>query len=124
MPSPKANGFKVLIRPTHWLEPVSSERLEIPANIQPGQTVIIPGRLYAFIKHERASRPLGSTFRVEDTIGLVAYSERLERMLPEFYGPQPIVYQYPLIMSNPRCLDCVVKGETVKFSWTVRDTLA
>lgn len=120
MPSPKVNGFKILIRPTKWLEPVSSEPLEVPANIQPGQTVAVSGTLRAFIKHESTPRELGSTFCIEDTIGLVAYSERLERMLPEFYGPQPIVYRYPLIMSNPRYLDCVVKGEAVKFSWTVR----
>jgi hypothetical protein len=119
MRSPTAHGFKVLIRPTNWLEPVDSEPLEIPADIQPGQTVMLSGTLHAFIKHESAVRRLGSTFRIEDRIGLVAYSERLKRMLPEFYGPQPIVYQYPLVMSNPRYLDCVVKGETIRFSWTV-----
>jgi hypothetical protein len=95
MPSPRVNGFKVLIRPTNWLEPVSSEPLEIPANIQPGQMMTLSGTLHAFIKHESAPRELGSTFRVKDTIGLVAYSERLARMVPEFYGPQPIVYHYP-----------------------------
>ncbi len=119
MPSPKTNGFKVLIRPSDWLDPVSAEPLEIPADIQPGQTVTISGTLRAFIKHESIPRHLGSTFRVDDTIGLVAYSERLGRMLPEFYGPQPIVYQYPLVMSNPMYLDCVVKGEAVRFSWQI-----
>ena len=120
MRSPTAHGFKVLVRPTSWLAPVTSEPLEIPPNIQPGQTVTLPGTLYAFIKHESETRRLGTTFLVEDKIGLVAYSERLERMIPEFYGPQSIVYRYPLVMSNPRYLDCVVKGEIVRFSWRVR----
>jgi len=120
MPSPKGNILQVLIRPTPWLEPVSSEPLELPREIRPGATVRVRGVLRALIRNETAERPSGTTFSAGDTVALVAFFERLQRPLPEFSGGVNVTYKYPIVMSVPKYLDCVAKGDTVQFSWTVR----
>lgn len=119
MPSPKGNILKILIRPTPWLEPVSSEPLELPREIAPGAIVRVPGVLRALIKNESVPRAPGTTFHAQDTVALVAYFERLQRSLPEFAGGIEVAYQYPLVMSVPKYLDCVAKGDLVQFSWMV-----
>lgn len=119
MPSPKGNILKVLIRQTPWLEPVISEPLELPREIAPGAIVRLPGVLKALIKNETAVRPPSTTFYAQDTVSLIAYFERLHRSLPEFSGGVQVKYEYPLVMSTPKYLDCVVKGEVVRFSWLV-----
>ena len=118
MPSPATNGLKILIRKTKWLEPVQ-EPLDLPSSILPGESILVPGTLKAFIRNDFAHRDLGTVLHVQDTVALTAYSVRLQRALPEFNGAVPILYQYPLVMSVPRYLDCVAKGDSVKFTWTV-----
>ncbi|KAF2259686.1 hypothetical protein CC78DRAFT_555936 [Lojkania enalia] len=121
MPSPKGNVLKILIQPTPWLEPVVSEPLELPREIPPGATVKVPGVLSALIKNESSIRAPGTTFYAQDTVALTAYSPRLQRPLPEFFGGVKVTYQYPLIMSIPKHLDCVAKGDVVRFSWMIRN---
>lgn len=118
----KKNILKVLIRPTPWLDPVSSEPLELPQDIRPGAIVRVQGVLRAQIRNEAVERPSGTTFRADDTVALVAFFERLQRPLPEFSGGVNVTYRYPIAMSVPKYLDCVAKGDTVQFSWTVRPT--
>ncbi|KAH7081221.1 hypothetical protein BKA63DRAFT_549959 [Paraphoma chrysanthemicola] len=119
MPSPKGNVLKILIRSTPWLEPVALEPLELPRDILPGATVSVHGVLKAFIKNETGKRPPGTTFKVYDTVVLVAFFERLGRTLPEFSGRVDVSYQYPMVMTAPKYLDCVAKGDMVQFSWTI-----
>tara|TARA_R110002003_G_scaffold48_37_gene4252 strand:+ start:21914 stop:23083 length:1170 start_codon:yes stop_codon:yes gene_type:complete len=123
MPSPKGNVLKILIRSTPWLEPVALEPLELPREIRPGAIVGVHGVLRALIKNETVGRPSGTTFQANDTLALVAFFERLQRSLPEFSGGVNVIYRYPIVMSVPKYLDCVAKGDMVQFSWTVRFTL-
>lgn len=119
MPSPRGNVLQVLIRSTPWLEPVSSEPLTLPREIQPGATVRVSGVLKALIKNETSTRPSGTSFVAHDKVSLVAFFERLQRPLPEFAGGVDVTYQYPLVMSIPKYVDCISKEDSVKFSWTV-----
>lgn len=123
MPSPRYNPLHVHIGATPWLEPDLTQLLELPRGIPPGAAVAVPGVLRALIRNEHDQRPAGAFFHAEDTVSLVAYSQRLRRRVPEFRGSQPVVYQYPLIMSTPKFLDAVAIGDRVKFSWMVRHTL-
>ena len=118
MPSPRLSKLQVLIRGTKWLEPVP-EPLQLPVEIPPGHSVQVPGRLRAFIKNETASRDPGTLLQARDTVSLRAYSMRLQRDVPEFKGGVDITCQYPFLMTTPKYLDCVAKGDTVRFSWTV-----
>ncbi|KAK3991425.1 hypothetical protein QBC44DRAFT_341024 [Cladorrhinum sp. PSN332] len=120
MPSPKLAKLQVLIRGTKWLEPVP-EPLELPVSILPGHSVQVPGRLRAFIKNETAPRDSGTLLQAKDTVSLRAYSMRLQRDVPEFRGGVDITCQYPLLMSTPKYLDCVAKGDIVRFSWTIQN---
>ncbi|KAJ9138070.1 hypothetical protein NKR23_g8697 [Pleurostoma richardsiae] len=122
MPSPKGNILKVLVQPTSWLEPVAAEPLELPREIQPGATVRVPGILRAFIKYEFSPRAVGTALCARDTVRLVAFFERLQRRLPEFGGGADVMYRYPLVMSPPKYLDCVAKGDMVRFSWTIKNS--
>lgn len=82
----------------------------------------MPGVLKAFIRYETAPRHFGTPLFEKDTVRLIAtFDERLNRSIPEF-NPQgmDIFVQYPLELSPPRCLDCVAKGDNVRFNWTVR----
>ncbi|KAH8881290.1 hypothetical protein GQ53DRAFT_888501 [Thozetella sp. PMI_491] len=123
MPSPGPNTLKIMIRSTKWLDPVM-EPLWMPGDIPPGHSVTLPGTLRAYIKNEYAPenpRAPGTVLRAKDVVQLGAYSERLRREVPEFRGGVPVVYEYPLVMSVPRYLDCVAKGDWVRFSWTVQN---
>jgi hypothetical protein len=118
MPSPTGSPIKILIRSSQWLESVA-EPVEVLFSMQPGQTVTIPGTIRALIKRAPDGRPLGTGFRAEDTVELIAYSERLKRTIPEFKGGEKITYQYPIVLGVPKYLDAIAKGETVTFSWDV-----
>ncbi|CAM1508808.1 Fc.00g025470.m01.CDS01 [Cosmosporella sp. VM-42] len=121
MRSPRKNTFKILIRPTAWLEPVTTEPLELPLDIPSRTSAIVPGVLRAFIRNEYEPRAAGTIFCAKDTVSLMAHSERLQRCIPEFAGAQRVVYQYPIVMNRPRFLDCVAKGDRVKFSWMIKN---
>ena len=123
MPSPKRNPLRVLIQSSPWLEPVESEPLEIPCNIQVGQVVEVPGVLRALIRNETATRPWGKPFFAREQVSLIASFDRLHRALPEFHGSSDIEIRYPLELSPPRYLDCVAKGDRIRFSWKVSATL-
>ncbi|KAK4184428.1 hypothetical protein QBC35DRAFT_505972 [Podospora australis] len=120
MPSPRTAKLQVLIRATKWLDPVL-EPLELPCEIPPGHSVRVPGTLRAFIKNETVARESGTLLRAKDTVSLRAYSMRLQRDVPEFRGGVDITCQYPLLMTTPKYLDCVAKGDIVRFSWTIQN---
>jgi hypothetical protein len=119
MPSPKYNPIKIAVHGTEWLEPVTATYL--PEEIQVGARVKVPGVIKALVRNETARRVPGSDFFINHEVTLIASFERLERALPEFHvgGGAPIQIQYPLKLSPPRHLDCVAKGDNVRFSWTV-----
>jgi len=52
MSTPKTSSVTVMVRETEWLQPDSQEVLHIPPDVQPGQTVTLPGSLRASIKNE------------------------------------------------------------------------
>src|SRR5205814_1977230 len=53
---------------------------------------------------------------------LVAFfNERLSRPLPNFSGATVVYIQYPLTVDSPRYHDCVSKGNSVRFSWTLHN---
>ncbi|KAK3683011.1 hypothetical protein B0T22DRAFT_494587 [Podospora appendiculata] len=118
MPSPKGANIKIMIRGTKWLEPVMTP-LTMPSEIPPGHQTEVSGTLRALIKNESEPRTAGTLLNAQDAVSLRAYSNRLQREIPEFNGSMPVVYQYPLLMTTPKYLDCVAKGDTVRFSWTV-----
>ncbi|OCT46898.1 hypothetical protein CLCR_02237 [Cladophialophora carrionii] len=121
MPSPKAADIDVLIHGTHWLDPIVSEPVRVPKDIKPGQTVLVPGTLKAFICHERSTRGPGQLLHATDEVQLIATATRLGRTLPDFSGKTGIVIRYPLELDAPKYLDCVEKGDEVVFSWTLRN---
>ncbi|KAK3317113.1 hypothetical protein B0T19DRAFT_363246 [Cercophora scortea] len=118
MPSPKGANIHIMIRGTKWLEPVIAP-LTMPSGIPPGHQTEVFGTLRARIKDETEPRTAGTLLNAQDAVSLRAYSNRLQREIPEFNGSMPVVYQYPLLMTTPKYLDCVAKGDTVKFSWTI-----
>ncbi|KAK3347113.1 hypothetical protein B0T25DRAFT_553663 [Lasiosphaeria hispida] len=120
MPSPKTGKLQVLVQRSKWLEPIFVP-LDLPGEIAPGETVQVDGTLRAFIKNETASRALGTLLHAKDTVSLRTYSERLQRDVPEFNGEVAVVYEYPLLMTAPKFLDCVAKGDMVTFSWTIQN---
>ncbi|KAK0708516.1 hypothetical protein B0H67DRAFT_590447 [Lasiosphaeris hirsuta] len=120
MPSPQAGQLQILVQRSKWLEPIFVP-LHLPGEIAPGETVQVDGTLRAFIKNETASRALGTLLHAKDTVSLRTYSDRLQRDVPEFHGEVDVVYQYPLLMTAPKFLDCVAKGDTVTFSWTIQN---
>ena len=97
--------------------------LLVPGGIPPGHSVEVPGVLKALIRNETKPRQLGTLLNAPDTVSLRAFSPRLQRDVPEFTGQLvlPVVYKYPLLMTTPKSLDCVSKGDTVTFSWTVQN---
>lgn len=119
MPSPKTADIDMLIHGTHWLDPIISEPVRLPKDIKPGQTILVPGTLKAFICHERSARGPGQMLHATDEIQLIATATRLGRTLTEFSGKTQIVIRYPLELDAPKFLDCVEKGDEVMFSWTV-----
>ncbi|KAF2259610.1 hypothetical protein CC78DRAFT_56977 [Lojkania enalia] len=122
MPSPEGRSIHVLIQSTQFLAPVVSEPVELPRSIQPGQEVEVPGVLRAFIKNETAEKPLGLCLKAQQFVNLVAYfNERLNRPIPNFCGTTPIWIQYPLVLDPPTYLDCVAKGDKVRFRWVLHN---
>lgn len=122
MPSPEARSIKVLIQGTKFLEPIISEPIELPRSIQPGQEVEVPGILRAYIRNEWADKPLGLMLKATEFVTLVAYfDQRLNRPLPSFCGQADILIQYPLVLDPPTYLDCVAKGDKVRFKWVLHN---
>ena len=122
MPSPEQRSIQLLIQGTQFLEPIATEPLELPMGIQPGQEVSIPGVLRAFIRQEWAEKALGQALQYKEQVSLVAFfNERLSRPLPNFSGATVIYIQYPLTVDPPKYLDCVSKGNAVRFSWTLHN---
>jgi hypothetical protein len=120
MPSPSTRSIQMFIQGTQWLEPVMSEPLQLPFSIQPGQEVTVPGVLRAFIRNEWAEKPVGMRLETVDTVQLTAiFRERLERPIPNFCPPRTIKIQYPIRLDAPIYLDCVAKGDMVRFKWMV-----
>jgi hypothetical protein len=119
MPSPSGNLIKVVIKESQWLKPETSTPLDIPNSIPPTHKATIPGQLRAFIRHEQSGREHGTQLLMNDTVILLAYSERLERKVPEFSGAVPIVVQYPLQFPYPAYLNCMTKADKMTMSWMV-----
>ncbi|KAK3369700.1 hypothetical protein B0T24DRAFT_633081 [Lasiosphaeria ovina] len=118
MPTPRVAQLHLTIRRSKWLTPVFMP-LELPSGIQPGESVTVPGVLWAMINNETAGRVKGTLLHAKEIVSLRAFSQRLEREVPEFAGGCEVLFQYPLLMTAPRYLDCVIKGTTVKFSWSI-----
>jgi hypothetical protein len=123
MPSPgPANPISILMEKSQWLEPVSSEPVEIPHHILPGRTVDVPGTVRAFIRHETEIRLPNTILKAEERVTLIAnFHKRLDRTLPGFCGSTPYEIRYPLQLTAPSCLKSVQTGDRVRFSWTVHN---
>lgn len=119
MPSPSDNLIKVVIRESQWLKPDTSAPLSIPNSIPSSHQATIPGQLRAFIRHEQSERKSGEQLLGNDTVTLLAYSERLERAVPEFSGAVPIIIQYPLQFPYPAYINCMTKADEMTMSWIV-----
>ncbi|OCL09596.1 hypothetical protein AOQ84DRAFT_16963 [Glonium stellatum] len=122
MPSPNLNRLMVSIHGDRWFEPVTS--VELPREIQVGDKVKVPGEIRALIRNETAARIPGHHLFENTEVRLIAtFDERLQRSLPEFHVGEgaPIEIQYPLQLTPPRYLDCVAKGDNVRFSWTLKN---
>lgn len=119
MPSPSGRLLKIVIKASAWLAPDISAPLILPDSIPSGGRFRVPGKLRAFIRHESAPRPSGQALHANDTVSLQAYSERLNRVVPEFSGGVPIIVQYPLQMSAPQYMDCMTKGDEMTVAWLV-----
>ncbi|KAF2738548.1 hypothetical protein EJ04DRAFT_573709 [Polyplosphaeria fusca] len=122
MPSPEARSIQVLIERAQFLEPVITEPVELPRSIQPGQEVEVPGVLRAFIRNEWQEKPLGLCLKAREFVRLVAFfNERLNRPLPNFCAQTAIWIEYPLVLDPPTYLDCVAKGDKVRFRWVLHN---
>ena len=125
MPSPESRSIHLLIQGTQFLEPITSEPVELPRSIQAGQEVDVPGVLRAYIKNEWSEKPIGATLNYIDNVQLLAtFHERLNRPIPNFCGFTQIVIRYPLRLDPPTYLDCVAKGDKVRFKWVVSSFLS
>ena len=60
--------------------------------------------------------------KAKEFVRLVAFfNERLNRPLPNFCGQAQIFTEYPLVLNAPTYLDCVAKGDTVRFRWVLHN---
>jgi hypothetical protein len=92
------------------------------ASILPGDVVTVPGTLRAYIRNEASARIPGIPLGADDRVTLIAtFHMRLNRSLPGFSGSTSYIISYPLELTAPKCLDCVQKGDRVRFSWTLRN---
>ncbi|KAE8447503.1 hypothetical protein EG329_010633 [Mollisiaceae sp. DMI_Dod_QoI] len=122
MPSPALRSIHLLIQGTQFLEPITSEPVELPRSIQPGQEIDVPGVLRAYIRNEWSEKPIGDALDYSDNIQLLAiFHERLNRPIPNFCGFTQISIRYPLRLDPPTYLDCVAKGDRVRFKWVVHN---
>jgi hypothetical protein len=122
MPSPALRSIKILVQGTQFLEPIVAEPLELPRSIQPGQEVDVPGVLRAFIRNEWAEKAAGEKLNYPEDVKIVAtFVERLNRPIPNFCGASRIFIRYPLTLDPPTYLDCVAKGDTVRFKWVLHN---
>jgi len=87
--------------------------------------VDVPGVLRAYIRNEWSEKPIGEALNHLDNIQLLAiFHERLNRPIPNFCGSTQIVIRYPLRLDPPTYLDCVAKGDKVRFKWVVSSFLS
>lgn len=122
MPSPEERSIHLLIQGTQFLNPITSEPIELPRSIQPGQEVEVPGVLRAFIRNETKEKPLGLMLKATEYVRIVAFfNERLNRPIPNFCGQTAIFVQYPLVLDAPTYLECVAKGDKVRFKWVLHN---
>jgi len=122
MPSPEARSIHLLIQGTQYLDPIIAEPIELPRSIQPGQEVDVPGVLRAFIRNETAEKPVGLCLKTTEYVRIVGYfNERLNRPIPNFCGQTAIFVQYPLVLDPPTYLECVAKGDKVRFKWVLHN---
>ncbi|KAK8081072.1 hypothetical protein PG997_008890 [Apiospora hydei] len=124
MPSPATRSVHVLIQGTQYLEPVSSQPLQLPFGIRPGQEVEVPGLLRALVRHRGYGEPAGELAGgVNDWVQLVGvFHERLNRPIPGFCGLKtPIRICYPLVLDPPIFLRSVAKGDRVRFRWLLHN---
>ncbi|KAK0729603.1 hypothetical protein B0H67DRAFT_604814 [Lasiosphaeris hirsuta] len=122
MPSPSTRSLQLLIQATQWLDPVTTEPLQLPFSIQPSQEVTLPGILRALIRNEWSERAPGSCLRIDESVNLVAlFDERLSRPILNFSAGVKIQIRYPLKLDAPTYLDCVAKGDKVRFKWQVHN---
>jgi hypothetical protein len=122
MPSPESRSIHLFIQGTQFLESITSEPVELPRSIQPGQEVDVPGVLRAYIRNEWSEKPIGTALNYVDNVQLLGiFHERLNRPIPNFCGSTQIVIRYPLRLDPPTYLDCVAKGDKVRFKWVVSD---
>ncbi|KAK3319584.1 hypothetical protein B0T19DRAFT_478693 [Cercophora scortea] len=122
MPTPSTRSIQLLIQGTQWLDPVMTEPVQVPFSIQAGQEVTVPGVLRALIRNEWTEKPVGTPLRVQQTLSLVAvFNERLNRPIPNFSAGVPLNIRYPLSLDAPTYLDCVAKGDKVRFKWAVHN---
>ncbi|KAK8052338.1 hypothetical protein PG993_003723 [Apiospora rasikravindrae] len=123
MPSPATRSIHVLIQGTQYLEPVSSQPLQLPFGIRPGQEVEVPGLLRALIRDRGYGEPMGELAGVNDWVQLVGvFHERLHRPIPGFCSLKtPIRIRYPLVLDPPVFLRSVAKGDRVRFRWQLHN---
>lgn len=120
MPSPGTHAIRLLIQGTQFLEPVTSEPLELPRSIESGQEVDVPGVLRAYIRNEWTEKALGEHLNYKEGVQIVAaFDGRLNRPIPDFSGSTEIEIRYPLRLDPPIYLDCVGKGDKIRFTWVV-----
>jgi hypothetical protein len=125
MPSPASRSVHLLIQGTQFLEPITSEPVELPRSIQPGQEVDVPGVLRAYIRNEWSEKPIGTDLNYTENIQLLAtFHERLNRPIPNFCHFTQVKIRYPLKLDPPTYLDCVAKGDKVRFKWVVSGFLS
>ncbi|CAM1507669.1 Fc.00g073100.m01.CDS01 [Cosmosporella sp. VM-42] len=121
MPSPSARTIQLLIQETAWLNPVAAEPLWLPQEIQPGQQVDIPGTLRAYVRNCVETPEMGKLEVPEEVRITAVFNERMQRALPDFCGASHIMIAYPLVLSPPMYLDCVAKGDRVRFKWVLHN---
>jgi hypothetical protein len=122
MPSPALRAIKILVQGTQFLEPITAEPLELPRSIQPGQEVDVPGVLRAFIRNEWAEKAAGEKLDYTESVSIVAtFTDRLNRPIPNFCGATRTFIRYPLTLDPPTYLDCVAKGDVVRFKWVLHN---
>jgi hypothetical protein len=102
---------------TKWL--VAPETLlSVPKSIPGGSTVGVDGQIVFKIKSSTVL-PRSEPFKVQDGVDVNGFMTGIERVVPSFHSPRPILFQHPLSMDRPKFLKCVAPGQTVLIKSTV-----
>ncbi|KAF2455404.1 hypothetical protein BDY21DRAFT_365605 [Lineolata rhizophorae] len=103
-------------------EPIASEPLILPPNIPVGATVDVPGTLRTYIRNETVARAWNEPLCAKDHVSLIASFGRLNRAIPEFNMiRREIGIMYPLVLTSPKVLASVAKGDVVRFHWALKN---